>query len=71
MLADADGALTCPDRVAARVLTLAGRVLTLLTARCQVLEPLGAMSDGFNNHDGLHIISPGETFTGTYTVSLE
>jgi len=36
-----------------------------------VLEPLGAMSDGFNNHDGLHIISPGETFTGTYTVSLE
>lgn len=35
-----------------------------------VLEPLGAMSDGFNNHDGLHVISPGETFKGSYKVAL-
>jgi len=26
--------------------------------RCYVLEPLSAMSDAYNNHDGLHILSP-------------
>lgn len=35
-----------------------------------VLEPLSAMSDGFNNHDGLHIISPGQSFTATVHVAL-
>ena len=28
-----------------------------------VLEPLSAMSDAFNNHDGLHVISAGESLT--------
>jgi len=35
-----------------------------------VLEPLSAMSDGFNNHDNLHVISPGQTFTDTIHVTL-
>jgi galactose mutarotase-like enzyme len=35
-----------------------------------VLEPLSAMSDAYNNHDSLHIISAGETFTSTYGVSV-
>lgn len=35
-----------------------------------VLEPLSAMSDGFNNHDSLHIINPGQVFTDVVHVSL-
>lgn len=36
-----------------------------------VLEPLSAMSDAYNNHDGLHVISAGETFVSSYGVHLE
>ena len=36
-----------------------------------VLEPLSAMSDAYNNHDGLHVISAGETFTSKYGIYLD
>merc|ERR1712166_312932 len=36
-----------------------------------VLEPLSAMSDAYNNHDGLHVISAGETFVSTFSVEVE
>lgn len=36
-----------------------------------VLEPLSAMSDGFNNHDNLHIINPGQTFQAEIQVSVD
>lgn len=36
-----------------------------------VLEPLSAMSDAFNNHDGLHVISAGESLTTRFGVSIE
>jgi len=36
-----------------------------------VLEPLSAMSDGFNNHDGLHTISAGETYVSRFGVEVE
>ena len=36
-----------------------------------VLEPLSSMSDSFNNHDGLHILSSGEQFTNAMALSLE
>lgn len=35
-----------------------------------VLEPLSAMSDSYNNHDSLHVISAGETFTSSFGVSV-
>lgn len=36
-----------------------------------VLEPLSAMSDAYNNHDGLHVISAGETFSSRFGVRVE
>ena len=36
-----------------------------------VLEPLSAMSDAYNNHDGLHVISPGETYQTTIAIRVE
>ena len=36
-----------------------------------VLEPLSAMADAFNNHDGLHVISAGESLTTRFGVSLD
>lgn len=36
-----------------------------------VLEPLSAMSDAYNNHDGLHVISAGETYTSHFGVEVE
>lgn len=36
-----------------------------------VLEPLSAMSDAYNNHDGLHIISAGETYVSHFSVEVE
>jgi aldose 1-epimerase len=36
-----------------------------------VLEPLSSMSDAYNNHDGLHVISAGESFTNNFGVRLE
>jgi len=35
-----------------------------------VLEPLSAMSDAYNNHDGLHIVSAGETYTSRFAVEV-
>ena len=35
-----------------------------------VLEPLSAMSDAYNNHDSLHVISAGEMFHSSYGVSV-
>jgi len=40
-------------------------------AAAVVLEPLSAMSDAYNNHDGLHVISAGETYENSFGVSLE
>ena len=36
-----------------------------------VLEPLSAMSDGFNNHDGLHVLSAGETTSNAFGIRIE
>ena len=36
-----------------------------------VLEPLSAMSDAYNNHDGLHVISAGQSFLSAFSVSVE
>jgi hypothetical protein len=36
-----------------------------------VLEPLSAMSDGFNNHAGLHVLSAGERFSNSFGIRLE
>ena len=36
-----------------------------------VLEPLSAMSDSYNNHDGLHILSSGEEYTNVMAISIE
>ncbi len=36
-----------------------------------VLEPLSSMSDAYNNHDSLHVISADETLTSAYAVSLD
>ena len=36
-----------------------------------VLEPLSAMSDGFNNHEGLHILSQGEVYNNVMAISLK
>ena len=35
-----------------------------------VLEPLSAMSDGFNNHDVLHVVSPGQRHVDAFAVTL-
>lgn len=35
-----------------------------------VLEPLSSMADAYNNHDGLRVISAGETYTNWYRVTL-
>ena len=45
--------------------------LTTFGIDAVVLEPLSAMSDGFNNRDGLHILSSGEEYTNVMAVSLE
>ena len=36
-----------------------------------VLEPLSSMSDAFNNHDGLHILDSGESYTNTFSLEIE
>eukprot|EP00041_Stephanoeca_diplocostata_P009069 m.137977 g.137977 ORF g.137977 m.137977 type:complete len:408 (+) comp17590_c0_seq2:62-1285(+) len=35
-----------------------------------VLEPLNAMSDAYNNHDNLHTISVGETYTSSFGIRM-
>lgn len=36
-----------------------------------VLEPLSSMSDAFNNHNGLHILDSGETYTNEFSLEIE
>uniref|UniRef100_A0A7S3EQS1 Uncharacterized protein n=1 Tax=Haptolina ericina TaxID=156174 RepID=A0A7S3EQS1_9EUKA len=36
-----------------------------------VLEPLSAMSDAFNNHDGLHMLSAGQSFRDAFGIRIE
>merc|ERR1712113_327694 len=36
-----------------------------------VLEPLSAMSDAYNNRDGLHVIGAGETFVSRFSVEVQ
>ena len=36
-----------------------------------VLEPLSAMSDAFNNHNGLHILDSGEEYTNDFSLEIE
>ena len=45
--------------------------LTTFGVDAVVLEPLSAMSDSFNNHDGVHILSAGEQYTNVMAISLE
>ena len=35
------------------------------------IEPMSAMTDSFNNHDNLEILSGGETWTGTFGIHME
>ena len=35
------------------------------------IEPMSAMTDSFNNHDNLEILSGGETWTGTFGVHMQ
>ena len=36
-----------------------------------VLEPLSSMSDAFNNHNGLHILDSGESYTNEFSLEIE
>jgi len=35
-----------------------------------VIEPMTGLADAYNNHDNLVILSAGETFAGSFAVSL-
>eukprot|EP00756_Hemistasia_phaeocysticola_P053428 Hpha_TRINITY_DN2903_c0_g1::TRINITY_DN2903_c0_g1_i1::g.19720::m.19720/K01785/galM, GALM; aldose 1-epimerase len=45
--------------------------LTTFGVDAVVLEPLSAMSDAFNNHEGLHILSSGEEYTNVMAITLQ
>ena len=34
------------------------------------MEPMSAMADAYNNHDGLSVLIPGQTFEGTFSIGL-
>ena len=35
-----------------------------------VLEPLSAMSDAFNNHNGLHVLDAGEFYSNEFGITI-
>ena len=40
-----------------------------LTPGCNALR--SAMSDAFNNHDGLHVLDQGESYTNSFFIEIE